>query len=428
MSYFYIKPSTVSGKIKASASKSHTLRAILFASMADGQSTITDYLHSPDTSAMIKACQLLGAQITKTDEKIEIIGNKGVIKTPDDVIDCGNSGQVLRFVAALSALLNDYVVLTGDHSIRYSRPIQPLIEGLSHLDVFCVSTKNDGHAPIILKGPLKPGKTELLGQDSQPVSALLIACAFAQGPSEINVREPGEKPWIGVTLDWFDRLGIAYKNHQFTHYTVEGSAKISGFDYQVPGDFSSLAFPIVAALLTHSQILIENVDMNDAQGDKKIIPILQNMGANIEIDDDKKTLIVHKTPYLIGMTIDVNDMIDAVPILAVVGCFAQGTTTITGAEITRHKECDRLNAMATELKKMGADIHETPDGLVINHSSLTGAVLESHHDHRIVMSLVVASLAAIGESKVSGVDWVKKSYPDFFADFTALHADMAIQS
>jgi len=426
MTYFQVTPSKLSGRIKASASKSHTLRAILFASLAQGTSHVHDYLHSPDATAMIAACQQLGAKITQTDKTITILGNAGVLQTPDNVIDCGNSGQVLRFIAAIAALMPDYVVLTGDHSIRYSRPAQPLIEGLNHLGVFCVSTKNDGRAPLIVKGPLKPGKTQLEGQDSQPVSALLMACAFATGESQIVVEHPGEKPWIEVTLDWFKRLGIAYKNNDYTHYTVAGGAKIAAFDYCVPGDFSSLAFPIAAALVTQSEICIENVDMSDVQGDKKIIPILQQMGANIIINNAEKTLTVEKSPRLNGIAIDVNDMIDAVPILAVIGCYAQGETVITGARIARQKECDRLQAMTLELTKMGAKITEQKDGLIIQHAPLSGSELDSHHDHRIVMSLVVAGLAAAGQSKIDGVEWVKKSYPNFFADFTQLNAKLEI--
>lgn len=415
------------GSITASPSKSHTLRAILFASLAKGTSTIRDYLPSPDASAMINACKQLGAQITQKEKTITITGNSGFLKNPDDIIDCGNSGQVLRFVAAIASLMKNYVVFTGDESIRHNRPAQPLIEGLSHLDVFCISTKNDGHAPLIVKGPLKPGKTKLQGQDSQPVSALLIACAFAEGVSEITVEEPGEKPWVDLTLHWFDRLGIIYKNENYTRYTLAGHAKLNAFDYQVPGDFSSLAFPIVAAIITQSQITIHNVDMSDVQGDKKIIKCLQQMGANISFDESERTLQINKSPTLTGITIDVDDMIDAVPILAVVGCYAQGTTVITGAKIARNKECDRLQAITQELSKMGAKIKEFPEGLEIKQSNLVGAKLDSHHDHRIVMSCVVAALAAKGESLIDGADWVKKSYPNFFQDMTSLQANMSIE-
>ncbi|MGA2655619.1 MAG: 3-phosphoshikimate 1-carboxyvinyltransferase, partial [Gammaproteobacteria bacterium] len=311
MANFTVTPSHLHGTICASPSKSHTLRAILFASLAHGESLITDFLPSPDAEAMINACRQLGAKITVEKNKISINGTAGHLSNPDNVIDCGNSGQVLRFVAAVAALTPHYVIFTGDESIRHNRPAQPLIDGLRQLNVFCVSTKNDGHAPIIVKGPIKPGNTELYGQDSQPVSALLIACAFAKGASEIHVKDPGEKPWIDLTLDWFDRLGIAYKNDNYTRYTIAGDEKIQAFDYQVPGDFSSLAFPIVAAIITQSEITINNVDINDVQGDKKIIDCLIEMGAQIIIDDNKRQLQVKTSHELNGKTIDVNDMIDA---------------------------------------------------------------------------------------------------------------------
>src|SRR3990167_884969 len=170
--------SKLAGNISAPPSKSHTLRAILFASMANGTSRIYKYLHSPDTTAMIEACQKLGAQITVTNDMLEITGVAGEISLPDDVINAGNSGQVLRFVAAIAALAKGYSVITGDHSVRFNRPIKPLLDALQDLGAFCVSTKGDGHAPVIIKGPIKPGVATLNGSDSQPVSAILIASAF----------------------------------------------------------------------------------------------------------------------------------------------------------------------------------------------------------------------------------------------------------
>ena len=150
--------------------KSHTMRALLFASMASGQSIIRNALSSPDVEAMINACRQLGAQITCYTDYIEIQGVAGKPKIPDDVINAGNSGQVLRFVACIAALTASYTVITGDHSVRFNRPIRPLIDGLTELGAECYSTKMDDHAPIIIKGPLKPGVTTLDGADSQPVS------------------------------------------------------------------------------------------------------------------------------------------------------------------------------------------------------------------------------------------------------------------
>jgi len=189
--HYRINASFLNGHITIPPSKSHTLRAILFASLAKGESTIYNYLHSPDTTVMINACRQLGAEIDIDVNKLHIVGTAGKPQLPANVIDAGNSGQVLRFISAIAALIPGYTILTGDHSIRTNRPIQPLLDGLQKLNVFAVSTKDDGYAPVIIKGPLQPGKTFLHGEDSQPVSGLLIAAAFSQGPTFIQVKRHG---------------------------------------------------------------------------------------------------------------------------------------------------------------------------------------------------------------------------------------------
>ena len=422
MKSYKIRPSKLRGSISASPSKSQSMRAILLATMACGNSTIKNCLNSPDIDAMITACRKLGAEITRHQNTLEIKGVSGKPCIPDDVIDAGNSGQVLRFVAAIASLTEGTTVLTGDHSVRYNRPIRPLMDGLSQLGVECYSTKNDDHAPLVVRGPLQPGITTLDGADSQPVSGLLIAAAFLQGTTEIHVKNPGEKPWVNLTLDWLDRFGIQYSNENFEKYTVRGNPHIQGCEYTVPGDFSSIAYPIVASLLTQSEITVHNIDMNDAQGDKKIISALRTMGAIIEESGD--TLVVKSSGRLTGCEIDVNDFIDAVTILAVVGCYASGTTTLTNAAIARKKESDRLSSITTELKKMGADIIETPDSLIIQGNPLNGSTCLSYHDHRIAMSCAIAALGAENESIINDTACVTKSYPDFVGDMQRLGCDM----
>jgi 3-phosphoshikimate 1-carboxyvinyltransferase len=218
------------------------------------------------------------------------------------------------------------------------------------------------------------------------------------------------------------KLGIHVTHQDYASYSVPGNASIEGFSVTIPGDLSSAAFPIASALITHSELKLTNIDMHDCQGDKKLIEILQKMGAKIDIDDAKKTLYVHKGSKLQGMRIDVNDFIDATPILSVIGCDAEGTTEIVNASIARKKESDRLHAMATELKKMGAQIEEKPDGLVISHSMLKGAELSSWRDHRVAMSLCIAALGANGETRVEGAECVSKTYPAFVHDFRAIGA------
>ncbi len=426
MSSYRIRPSKLQGLIFIPPSKSHTLRAILFALLAKGRSEIRHYLHSPDATAMIYAIRCLGAVVDIQQDRLLIDGVDLKLKPSDDIINAGNSGIVLRFIGALAALLPTYTIITGDHSIRHNRPVRPLLEGLKQLGAFAESMRQDGYAPIIIRGPLQPGTATLDGQDSQPVSGLLIACSFLPGPTTLNVQNPGEKPWIDLTLFWLRRFGIEITHQDYTRYHIPGNARLDAFSLAIPGDFSSAAFPIAAALVTDSELTIQNIDMQDCQGDKELIPALQRMGARLEIDASSHTLIVRKGSQLQGIQLDINNYIDALPILAVIACYAQGTTLITGAAIARQKESDRIHAIATELKKMGARLEERPDGLLIHNSPLKGATLASHHDHRIAMATAVAALGAIGESRIDGIECIAKTYPTFATDFQAIKAQLEV--
>lgn len=422
MGQYRVKKATLQGEIHTPPSKSHTLRAILFGALGKGKTVIHDYLSSTDTFAMMEACRLFGATLHISPKSLEIIGLNGKIDHTEDVINAGNSGIVLRFGSAIGALASHPIVITGDYSIRHHRPMQPLLEGLTQLGVTAASMRGDEYAPVIIQGPLKKGRAVISGEDSQPVSALLIASSFAEGPIELFVKNPGEKPWIALTLSWLDRLGISYKNEAYEHFLIPGGARYEGFTYRVPGDFSSAAFPIAAALITRSELLVKNIDMNDVQGDKKLVDLFQKMGALIEIDEMRKTLHVKKGPPLLGLAVNINDFIDAITILAVVACFAEGETLIQNGAIARQKESNRIQSIATELKKMGANITETEDGLSVRKSNLFGAEVHSYHDHRMVMSLTVAALGAQGTTTISPVESVSKTFPTFVQDFNKLGA------
>lgn len=419
---FRISSSLLKGSIVIPSSKSHTLRAIFFALMGKGLSQIHKYLPSPDAYAMLRAVEMFGAKIQQTSTSLWIKGTAGKLKSPEGIIDAGNSGLVLRFIGALASLLPTHTVITGDHSICSLRPIQPLLSALTRLKADARSMHVNGLAPIIVKGPLLPGKTTLCGKDSQPVSALLMTACFLEGPSHIHVLNPGEKPWIDVTLHWLKRLGaiVAHRNHE--EYWISGKTQYEGFSYTVPGDWSTAAFPIVAALITSSEIVLDNLDITDSQGDKQIIHCLISMGANIEIDHNRKRIIVKKTKRLQGISIDLNNFIDAIAILAVIGCFAEGKTHLYNAQIARHKESDRISAITTELRKMGANIEEREDGLIVYSSALKAASLYSHKDHRIAMALSVAALAATGTSLIDDIECIAKTYPHFVDDFRQLGA------
>lgn len=424
MRQFVIKKGRLKGRAVIPPSKSQTLRAILFGALGKGPTHIQHYLASPDAFAMIEACRSFGARVELSQDHIHIEGVGGNIVHAEDVINAANSGIVLRFCTAIGALSKHPVVITGDYSIRHQRPIRSLLEGLAQLGVKTATMRGDGFAPVIVQGPISSGKAIISGEDSQPVSALLIASAFAAGDIELEVKNPGEKPWVALTMHWLTRLGIKYECRDYTYYRMSGGQSYEGFVYHVPGDLSSAAFPLAAALITGSEITLDNVDMKDPQGDKELVTHFQKMGARLEIDENKKQVHIKKGGTLHGMEVDINNCIDAITILAVVGCFAEGETHIRNIEVAKQKECNRVSCIVNELKKMGADISETAEGLLVKKSDLKGAHVHSYHDHRMAMSLAVAGLGAEGDTIISSIECVEKTYPSFVEDFQRMGAQV----
>lgn len=408
-------------------SKSHSIRAILFATMATGRSFLKGLLESPDIEAALSAAKALGAGVHRENSTdVTIDGVAGVPKLTTDEIDVGNSGQVLRFFGALAALSSQPILFKGDASISSQRTIEPLLHALNQLGARAESLNQNGFAPMRVQGPMRSGRVDLCGRDSQPVSGMLIATAFLGGPTTIQTQNAGELPWIALTLSWLDRLGIGYRAEGPGHYQVKGGAQYRGFSYQPPGDFSSAAFPAIAALITGQEVTLDNLDSKDVQGDRQLFDYLHAMGALIEEDFTHNKVHIKPGLALQGISIDVNPLIDALPILAVLGCFAKGETHLTNALPARGKECDRIHVMAQSLKRLGADIEEESDGLKIRSSTLKapldGKPFSSYGDHRIAMALTVAALFTQGELVIEGVGCIEKSYRTFVQDMRLLGA------
>ncbi len=411
------------GSVKVPPNKSHSFRALIMASLAEGTSRIIAPAVSTDWMLGAEALEMFGAKIEpKANAVWEITGTGGKLTTPDDVIRCGNSGIILRFFAALAACCEGYSVLTGDESLRHIRLCRPLIDALNALGAWAIATKGDGHAPLVVRGRLKGGRAEIDGMDSQPVSALLIAGSLAEAPTDLAVRRPGEKPWIGVTLSWLDRCGVEYSNEDFRRYRIRGNSRWGAFETRIPLDWSAALYAVVAAVVTpDSEVRIPGMDFRDPQGDKAVVNVLREMGADIEVTDRH---LVARSSTLTGRTIDCNDFVDQLPLLAVVGACAGGETVLTNAEVCRHKECDRIALTRESLAAMGADIEERPDGLVIRQSRLRGARLASHGDHRMVMTLSVAALLAEGDTRISNIECIKKTFPAFIEQMRGIGCDM----
>ena len=411
------------GVVRCPPNKSHSFRALIMAALAEGTSLIHNPAISNDWMRGIEALEMFGCEAHPKGEKTWTVnGLAGAFQVPDDIVDCGNSGIILRFFTALAACCDGYTVLSGDHSLRHIRLCQPLIDALNSLGAWAVSTKGDGHAPVVVRGRLKGGRAEIDGIDSQPVSALLIASALADAPTELTVRRPGEKPWVGVTLDWLKRCGVEFSNENYERFRIRGRNRWKAFEAHIPLDWSAALYPIAAAVLTSgSEVRLPGMDFADSQGDKEVVNVLRRMGAGIDIQGD---VVTARSSRLKGCTIDCNDFIDQFTLLAVVGACAEGETVLTNAEVARHKECDRISEMYKALRAMGADVQERPDGLVIRHSRLRGANLDSRSDHRMVMTMAVAALAADGGTTISDIECVKKTFPTFIEQMQGLGCDM----
>ena len=416
----------VRGSVRIPPNKSHSFRALIMAALAGGTSRIIAPAVSNDWMRGIEALELFGASVTpKAGEVWEVTGTGGSLRPPEDIIDCGNSGIILRFFMGLAACCDGYTVLTGDRSLRHIRLCQPLIDALNSLGAWAASTKGDGHAPVVVRGRLKGGRAEIDGMDSQPVSALLIASALAQAPTELAVRHPGEKPWVGVTLDWLTRCGVEFSNEQFELFRVRGNSSWDAFEATIPLDWSAALYPIVAAVVTReSEVHLPGMDFADSQGDKAVVDVLREMGADIKIDGD---VVTARSSRLTGREIDCNDFVDQLTLLAVVGACAAGETVLTNVEVCRHKECDRIAEICKALGAMGADIEERPDGLAVRKSTLRGVALDSLADHRMVMTLAVAALVAGGQTTINNIECVKKTFPDFVGQMQGIGCDMRTQ-
>lgn len=422
-----VSPSTrLHGSIQIPPNKSHSFRALIMAALAEGTSRLLSPAVSNDWMRGIEALEMFGAEVNPRADKVwEVVGMGGKLHTPDDTIDCGNSGIILRFFMAMAACCEGYTVLTGDHSLRHFRLCQPLIDAINALGAWAVSTKGDGHAPVVVRGRLRGGHAEIDGMDSQPVSALLIASALADAPTDLVVHRPGEKPWVGMTLDWLRRCGVEFSNENFEHYRIRGRGRWNAFEAKIPLDWSAALYPIVAAVLTpDSEVRVPGMDWADSQGDKAVLDVLRQMGADIRIEGDT---VIARSSQLQGQTIDCNDFIDQFMLLAVVGALAEGETVLTNAEVCRFKECDRIAEMYHALRALGADVEERPDGLAIRKSRLHGASLDSKDDHRMVMTLTVAGLAARGQTLISNIECVKKTFPAFIEQMQMLGCDLQKQ-
>ncbi len=413
------------------ASKSHSIRALILASFADRESQIENILISEDTKSAIKIFRSLGV-------KIELIENADKSYTAKvnppkqgftliSEIDVENSGSLLYFLGCIFSFFEFDFILTGDASIR-SRPLKPLLEIYDKLGIkyefLTVKAKEKKTAPIQVYGKkIKAISPFVLdGKFSQPVSGLLMASSFASYDIEFTLNEAGELPYLKMTCEWLKKANIEYTaDDDFKHFKIKSGQDFKSFEAGIPADWSSATFPIVGAVITNSKLSIENIDINDVQGDSEVVSVLRRMGVDISFDYEKKTLrILPSLDKLKGIEYDCSNIPDSIPAFSVLACFANGKTKLQNIEICRFKECDRIAGMASELSKLGADVVEENSALIINGragADLHSAKVDSFNDHRIAMALMLFNLALQKlknqSIEIENSDCYSVSYPNF---------------
>jgi 3-phosphoshikimate 1-carboxyvinyltransferase len=419
-----ISPSTVSGTARAPPSKSYTHRAVLAAGYAD-RATVRNPLDSADIRATRRAVEAFGGVVEERGGDLDVTGFDGRPAVPGDVVDCANSGTTTRLVTACAALADGLTVLTGDESLR-SRPHGPLLDAVEQLGGRADSTRHNGQAPLVVGGPVEGGRVAIPGDvSSQFVTALLMAGAVTDDGVEIELTtELKSAPYVDITLEVLDAFGVDARATD-AGYAVDGGQayRPEGGAYDVPGDFSSVSYLLAAGALAAPDGLRVEGAYPSAQGDTAVVDTLDRMGAALDWDRDAGAIEVRQSS-LSGVEVDVGDTPDLLPTLAVLGAAADGETRIVNCEHVRYKETDRVRAMAEALAEMGAEVDEREDELRIEGEGggLSGATLDGRADHRIVMSLAVAGLAADGPTTVRGAEHVDVSFPGFFETLTSLGA------
>ncbi|MDP3260505.1 MAG: 3-phosphoshikimate 1-carboxyvinyltransferase [Thermodesulfovibrionales bacterium] len=428
------KAKRLKGEIIPPPDKSISHRAVILSSLAKGKSIVRNFLRAEDTMSTVNAFRKLGVKIEDKGKKITIGGN-GIhgLKEPEDIIDCGNSGTTARLMSGILAGNPFFSVLTGDRSLR-SRPMGRVITPLRQMGAEIMARDNDRYLPIAVRGrKLKAIKYAMPVASAQVKSALLLAGLYADGETEIS--EPIK------SRDHTERMlpsyGAKIKIEGFK-IKIKGGQELKARNIDVPGDFSSAAFFIVAALLVeNSDVLIRNVGINPTR--TGLLDVLKTMGAEIELTNtrdvslnpslvtrhsslfaDEPVTDIHckggKGLKAVNITKEqVPALIDEFPILCIAATQADGVTTIRGAEELRVKESDRIKAMAEGLRKMGAEVKEFKDGLSIKgNANLKGASINSYGDHRIAMAFSIAALIARGKTVINGISSVNISFPGFF--------------
>ena len=415
-----IYPSKLKGEVKIPPSKSMAHRAIICAALSDGLCIIENIDYSDDIIATIDAMNSLGAKIVKHKDYIEVIGAYGSDEKVKEnrIIDCNESGSTLRFLVPISLLFKGSSKFIGRGNLG-KRPLTTYYNIFERQGI--EYSYEEGNLNLVINGELKPGTFEVEGNvSSQFITGLLFTLPLLKEDSKIVITtEMESKGYIDLTLRAMSDFGVKIINNNYREFIIKGNQKYNVRNYRVEGDYSQAAFFLCADSLGND-VLCKDLDLNSLQGDKEVIDILERMNVVFNAND----IGVKGTTNgkLSSAVIDGSQCPDIIPVLTSVAALTKGTTEIINAGRLRIKECDRLAAVTSELNKLGAKIIEKEDGLVVTGvEKLQGGVeVWSHKDHRIAMTLAIASTRCEEPIVIKDYECIAKSYPKFFEDFKTL--------
>ena len=413
-----IKPSCI---VTVPGSKSYTHRILIASALSDGECRILNPLLSEDTRLTMQALRQMGIHVDdKSKDQIIVSGNSGILKPCADRIFLGNSGTSMRLLAAVAALGQGKFTLTGTDRMT-ERPIQDLIDALVQLGVRIRSKHRNGCPPVeIIGGKLSGGSVNInCRTSSQYLSALLLIAPYTDKGLEILVTEgPVSRPYVDMTVDVMDTFGVPVSREGYERFKVAGRQTYRAGEYTVEPDGSQAGYFWAAAAICGTEIKVKGITADSRQGDVKFANLLATMGCNVTTEPDGIT--VCGSP-LSAADVDMGDMPDMVPTLAVVAAFAEGSTIIRNVAHLKAKESDRLVSVVNELVKMGIDARCSTDELIVTGGKPRGAEIETYGDHRIAMSFAVAGLVTPG-TFIQDENCVEKSFPEFWDVFEGLYS------
>ena len=422
-----IKSSTLNGTIEIPPSKSYSHRAVIAAALAENsrKSKIDNLKFSVDITTTTDIMENWGAKIKRFESALEIIGNDGKVVPKDKYVQCNESGSTIRFLIPIGITSENELIFDGKGKL-VDRPLDSYYRIFDKQGIFY---KNEnGKLPLTVNGKLKAGNYEIDGNiSSQFITGLLYSLPLLDGDSKLTINKNLEsKGYIDLTLEILKLAGIEIVNNNYKSFDIKGNQIYKPFDYTVEGDYSQVAFWIVAGIISankDNEVKCLHVNKNSLQGDREIIEIVERMGANIETFDDYVLVRPSKTK---GTIIDISQCPDIGPILTVLGALSEGETRIINGERLRIKESDRITSIKTELNKLGANVAEEGDSLIIQgvEGFAGGVTVNAWNDHRIAMSLAIASTRCKKEIILEEAESVRKSYPHFWDDFVRMGGEI----